>query len=90
MVGVRHGRPHMAIGPDDRRAITLRGVQRAYGIARDRVSAAIRAGELPASRIGARRLTILVRDVEGWIARHRISPSAEQRVEQIRARERRR
>ena len=59
----------------DRVGFSLRQLERRYGIARDRWSAAIRAGELPAARIGLRRFTVLERDAEGWLARYRVHPS---------------
>lgn len=72
-----------------RRALTLRGTEREYGISRAVLSAAIRTGDLPAARIGERRLTILARDVEEWLARHPVKTATGQRVDAILGRERR-
>jgi excisionase family DNA binding protein len=76
----------------DQTAYTLRGVERALGIDRRTVSAAIRAGELPAARLGSRRLLILATDIETWLRRHAIQPTAraELLVERVLAREARR
>jgi predicted DNA-binding transcriptional regulator AlpA len=72
-----------------REAYTLRGAERAFGISRSRLSEAIRSGELPASRLGARRLTILRSDAQNWIRRHAVRPSthAAARVEEVLERE---
>ncbi len=74
-----------------RTALTARGVEREYGIARDRVCDAIRAGELPAARIGRRVYTILRRDIEAWLSAHRVVPAdAARRVDEVLGREARR
>ena len=67
----------------------MRGVERAFGISRTRLSEAIRAGELPAAQLGARRFTILRSDLEVWLRRYAIPPSphAEQVVEKVLKRE---
>ena len=76
----------------DRQAYTLRGAARAYGLARDTLAAAIRAGDLPASRLGSRRLVILRRDLDAWLVAHRVpvGDTAEHVVARILAREARR
>ena len=76
----------------ERAALTLRGVERALGLDRRTISAAIKSGELPATRIGKRNLLILRSDVESWLRRHALCPNAhaEARVEQLLARESRR
>lgn len=66
----------------DRRAHSIRSANRAYGIDRGTLAAAIHRGELPASRLGKRRLIILDDHLRAWIAAHRVLPaSIEQRVE---------
>jgi len=73
---------------DDPRAHSLRQASRRYGVARDTLAAAIRAGELPASRPGRRRLVILDDDLRAWLARHRVRPqTVAARVEAALARE---
>jgi len=70
------------------RALTARAVAREYGISRDRVRAAIRSGDLPAARLGRRSYTLLRRDVEAWIERHRVEPrTVAERVERALIRE---
>lgn len=59
----------------ERIALTARGVERAYGVSRDRVAAAVQAGDLRGARIGRRTYTILRRDVEDWLERHRVAPA---------------
>jgi len=73
----------------DRHALSARGVEREYQIGRDRVIAAVRAGELPAARLGARRILILRTDLERWIRAHTIRPTtdARVRVDEVLARE---
>lgn len=73
----------------ERAAFSLRGVERAYGIDRRRIAGAIASGELPASRLGKRRLQILRADVESWLRSHPIAPSVEHRVALILEREER-
>ena len=77
-------------GAENRIAFSVREAARACGLSRDALRAAIRAGELPAARIGSRRLVVLASDLEAWIRRHTISPSADAHavVEQVLARER--
>ena len=76
----------------DRAAYTLRGVERALGIDRRTVSAAIRAGELPAARLGSRRMLILATDIETWLRSKAVRPNAhaESVVARVLAREARR
>ena len=73
----------------DQRGFTLRGASRAYGLARATLTAAIRRGELPAARIGQRRLVILASDVEAFLRRHAIRPTqhSEAVVDAVLARE---
>lgn len=70
-------------------ALSERGVEREYRISRARVADAIRRGELRASRLGTRRLTILRSDVERWIRSHAVRPSdsAAARVDEVLERE---
>ena len=71
-------------------AYTLRGVERAFGISRARLSEAIRSGALPAARLGSRRMTILRGDVLQYIQKHSIRSTdlAEARVDEVLERER--
>jgi hypothetical protein len=74
-------------------AYSARGAARAVGIGRAAIAAAIRSGELRASRIGDRStLTILRVDLERWIGSFALRPTerAEQAVERIIARRDRR
>jgi len=64
----------------DRLTLTARGVERLFGVRRDRVSAAVRAGELPGYRLGKRNYLILCRDVSAWLERHRVQPADPARV----------
>jgi hypothetical protein len=72
-------------------AYTLRGVERAFGISRARLSEAVRTGALPAARLGSRRMTILRGDVLRYIKKHSIRPGdfAEARVDEVLERDRR-
>lgn len=57
----------MAVSGTQREALSLRGVERAFGINRRRLAEAVEAGELRAARVGKRKLTILRTDVERWL-----------------------
>ena len=59
-----------------RYALSARGVERDYGIDRTAVAEAIRSGDLRASRLGARRFTLLRTDVEQWLRRYAVTPTA--------------
>jgi len=73
---------------DDIRAHTLRGASRRYSVARDTLAAAVRRGDLPASRLGQRRLLILDDDLRAWLRAHRVRPSTvAERVEAALAQE---
>jgi hypothetical protein len=74
-----------------RAALSVRGIEREYGVSRTRVMEAIRAGEVAASRLGSRRYSVLRTDFEAWLRRQAIRPTshAEQRVAEILAREER-
>ena len=48
-------------------ALSQRGVCREYGVDQRTVQEAIASGDLPAYRLGKRRLTIFREDVEAWI-----------------------
>lgn len=69
--------------------MSARAVARELGVAPDLILREVRAGRLPAHRIGVRRLLIRWRDVEGWLEAHRVRPTAhaERVVEQVLARE---
>jgi len=73
---------------DAPRAHSLRQASRRYSVARDTLAAAVRRGDLPASRLGRRRLLILDDDLRDWLARHRVRPqTVAERVEAALARE---
>jgi len=74
----------------EREGLSERGVQRVFGIGRRRLAEARAAGELRAARLGVRRFLYLRRDVEAYLARHAVTPAADQRVDEILAREARR
>jgi excisionase family DNA binding protein len=46
-----------------------------YGISRGVIAKAIRNGELPGYRIGARTLRVLPAEMERWIRSHRVTPT---------------
>lgn len=71
-------------------ALSARGVARHLGVSLVTVRAAIVAGELPAARLGRRRLTILRADVDAWIRRHQIRPTDEDHAVLERVHERKR
>lgn len=67
-------------------ALSCRGIQRQYGIDRRRIASAIASGDLPASRLGVRRLLILRADFEAWLRGHAVHRSvahSEQRGERV-------
>jgi excisionase family DNA binding protein len=70
-----------------REALSLRGIERVYGFAREYVSGLARSGELPAMRHG-NALRILRADFEAWMRQRAIS-NAERRVAELLERERR-
>jgi len=71
-----------------RRALSARQAGIEYGLDRATIARAIRRGELPASRPGVRRYTILRDDLEAWIRGYRVHPSTvAERVEAALARE---
>jgi hypothetical protein len=53
-------------------ALSASGVEREYGIGRVVIVNAVRSGELPASRLGAKRLFILREDLEAWVRSKRV------------------
>lgn len=57
-----------------RLALSMREAADAYGIDRHRLQQAIAAGELPAARLGRRRLRIRVADLDAWLDRYRVTP----------------
>ena len=58
-------------------ALTIRGINREYGVSREWISERIKAGELPASRRGKRRVEVLRRDWEALLRRYLIRQSAD-------------
>ncbi len=61
---MRHRTPTTDLEPS-RASLTLRGVEREYGIARPYVSELVRRGEIPGIRRG-RAIRVLRADVESW------------------------
>jgi len=61
---------------DEREAFSLRALCRAYGIDASVPSRAIRAGELPAARLGKRRFLILRADWEKFVRRKAVQPDS--------------
>lgn len=57
--------------------LSIRGAARLYGVSHVTVRAAIAANELPAARIGRRRLLILRTDLDAWIRKHQLRPSTD-------------
>lgn len=57
-------------------ASSVRGIQRRYGVAREIIAREIKAGRLPASRIGERRYLVLHRDFERWLSARAVRPAA--------------
>ena len=72
-----------------RETLSLRGVERDYGIPRAVASKAIADGGFPAYRLKKRRYLIFRTDVENWIRRHAVRPrpTAEARVREVIERE---
>ena len=72
-----------------RAALSIRQINREYGVSRDTVSHAIRNGDLPASQLGTKRILVLRRDFEAWLQKHAVRPPdfAAARVEEVLARE---
>jgi excisionase family DNA binding protein len=60
-----------------RRATTIRGVCEMYDLSRATIDRAIRRGDLPASRIGRRRILLRIADVEKWIGKSRVRKAGE-------------
>jgi excisionase family DNA binding protein len=77
------------LGPMPERALSIRGINREYGVGRGTVTKAIRAGELPACQLGPRRFIILRRDFESWLHKQAVRPSdfAAARVDEVLERE---
>lgn len=70
--------------------LSVSAAARLYGLDRQTLARAILAGELPASRPGARRILLLRPDIEAWLRRHAVQPSrATDVVERVLERERR-
>ena len=76
----------MAVRHDQREVLSKRAVRRIYGFD---PTEAIDLGEIPASRVGKRRLSIFRADVEAYIRKHAIRPTdhAEARVNEVLKRE---
>ena len=55
-----------------RAALSLRAIERDYGVSRRRAAEAIRLGELRAAVLGVRRYTVLRSDIEAWLCRHAV------------------
>jgi excisionase family DNA binding protein len=55
-----------------RYALSVREAAREYGLDRRLIADAIRAGSLPAARLGRRKLTILRADLEDFIRGHAV------------------
>ena len=64
------------LGYERRAALTARQSAVVYSLSKTTIRDAIRAGELPAFRIGKRRLLILRQDLEQWLRKHQVRPSA--------------
>lgn len=60
--------------PDDH-PLSIRAAARLLGVARERISDAVKSGELPNYRLGRRRLLIYRRDLESWVRSHPGRPS---------------
>lgn len=73
---------------DNRLAFTARSAAAAYRVSRHRIAAAIKAGELPAQKLGRRTTLICRADLDAWIRQHaiRITSHAEQRAAEMLAR----
>lgn len=62
--------------PPTRVAYSGRELARALGLSRDVVGAAIRSGDLRASRLGGRTYTVLLADAVAWLRRHQVPRAA--------------
>lgn len=82
-------RRHISEIEKNREALSLRGVEREYGFARQFTAKRVRAGDIPATPRG-RALVILRADFEKWMRDHAIRPTshAERRVAELLDRER--
>lgn len=87
---MRHRRPVTDLEPT-RSALSMRGVEREYGISRVYLGELIRRGEIPGIRRG-RAIRVLRTDVESWWRREaaRSTAQAEAVVDRVIAREARR
>ncbi len=73
-------------------AISGRGAARRLGISPRRISKAIKDGELIAFRVSERRFLVRISDLDAWLAKFEVRPSAaiEARAAEIIARDSRR
>ena len=73
----------------ERVASSIRGLNQRYGVGRGKITEAIRLGELPATRLGPKRIVVLHSDFEGWLRSHAVRPTdfAAGRVAEVLARE---
>jgi len=87
---MRHRRPVTDLEPT-RAALSMRGVEREYGLSRVYLGELIRRGEIPGIRRG-RAIRVLRADVESWWRREaaRSTARAESVVERVLEREARR
>ncbi|GAF77548.1 unnamed protein product [marine sediment metagenome] len=61
---------------EEREAFSLRSLARRYHVDRAIISELVRSGQLPAARIGKRRLLVLRRDWEALLRRKAIRPDS--------------
>jgi hypothetical protein len=66
-----------------KRTLSLRALERVYGINRRDSRRAIEAGDLIAYRRGKRWFQVFPEDVETYIRRYRVSPASELDVVQV-------